>query len=400
MKKLIKYLLILILLGGASYGVWRWKGKSDDGPTYRTAKVERGDLQQKIAATGNISPLVSVQVGSQVSGILKKIYVDFNSRVKQGQLIAELDTTLFEAAVNQAEGDYLTAKANAARAELALKRAQDLFDKKIGPQIDLDNAKAEYDAALGALKRAEGSLMRAKADLANTKIHSPIDGIVTSRAVDVGQTVAASLSAPTLFIIANDLTRMQINTFVDQADIGLVHDQQKATFNVDAYPHDTFTGMVVQVRNNPTNVQNVITYDVIVSVNNDDLKLKPGMTANVYLLAAEARDAIKMPNAALRFRPLNVESEQGKPSQGEGRREGRGERGKPKPNGLSGTVWALGADGKPDRRTVELGLSDGQFTEVKSGLKEAEEVITGYLTLPNSGSSSPFGGPMGGRRRF
>lgn len=387
MKRTIKVILVLLVLGAIGYGMWLWQRKSEAGVAYRTVKVERGDLVKQISATGTLNPLVSVLVGSQVSGIIKEIYVDFNSEVKEGQLLAQLDPTLFEAAVKQAEGENLVARANLAKAELAWKRAQELVDKKIAPQSDADNAKAEYDAALGSLKRSEGSLQRARADLSHTKIYSPVDGIVISRDVDVGQTVAASLSAPTLFVIAKDLTQMQINVSVDEADIGQVQEGQPATFTVDAYPTETFQGKVVQIRNRPLTVQNVVTYDVIVSVNNAELKLKPGMTANVFVEVASASDVLKLPNAALRFRPVGLHgggTEQRTRTRSKGRRAGS-------------MVWVLNSNNAPEPAPVELGLNDGQFTQVIDGLGEGQEVIIGYESaLPTQGErQSPFGSPFG-----
>jgi len=404
MKRSIQIVAVLLVLTGAGYGVWRWRQNHDDQPAYRTAKIERGDLTRRVSATGTINPLVNVQVGSQVSGIIAKLCADFNSKVKAGDLLAELDPTLFLASLKQTEGDYLSAKANLAKAKLALDRAQELFDKKIGPQSERDDAQASHEAALGALKRAEGAKLKAEADLAHTKIYSPVDGIVTSRAVDVGQTVAASLSAPTLFTIAKDLTQMQINTSVDEADIGQVQDGQHARFTVDAYPGETFRGQVVQVRNQPQVVQNVVTYDVIVSVDNSDLKLKPGMTANVYITVAEAEDVLKLPNAALRFQPVatTAASTNESSDQPRSRRGPRQAKGTPLTT-ASGNVWLLAADNKPQKVAVELGLNDGQHSEVKNGLTEGQTVIVGYAgNVPKDKTAqSPFGSPLGGgMRRF
>src|SRR5580704_15374851 len=275
---------------------------------YQTATVTRGALTQAVTATGTLNPVVNVQVGSQVSGNIAKLFVDFNSQVKAGQVVAQIDPALFEATVTQAEGDLASAQAALELARVNAKRMQDLFARKTSSQADLDQAMATLHQAEANVKIKQGALDKAKADLDHCTITSPIDGVVISRNVDVGQTVAASLQAPVIFQIANDLTKMQIDSNVAEADVGAVEVGQDVDFTVDAFPMRTFHGKVVQVRNAPITVQNVVTYDTVIGVNNPDLKLKPGMTANVAIVIAEKDNVLQIKNAALRYRPADVVS--------------------------------------------------------------------------------------------
>src|ERR1051325_9690527 len=276
--------------------------------TYQTASVTRGPITQAVTATGTLNPVVNVQVGSQVSGNISKLFVDFNSQVKAGQVVAQIDPALFQATVTQAEGDLASAQAALELATINAKRTQDLFARKTSAQADVDQAMAALHQAEGNVKIKQGALDKAKADLEHSTITSPIDGIVISRNVDVGQTVAASLQAPVIFQIANDLSKMQIDANVAEADVGAVAVDQDVEFTVDAFPTRTFPGKVVQVRNAPITVQNVVTYDTVIGVSNPDQKLKPGMTANVSIVAAHRDDTLKIPNSALRFRPPDVAS--------------------------------------------------------------------------------------------
>ena len=246
--------------------------------TYQSANVTRGQITQAVTATGTLNPVVNVQVGSQVSGNISKLFADFNSQVKAGQVVAQIDPALFQATVTQAEGDLASAQAALELARLNAKRTQDLFTRKTSSQADLDQAIASLHQAEANVKIKQGALDKAKADLEHCTITSPIDGVVISRSVDVGQTVAASLQAPIIFQIANDLTKMQIDSNVAEADVGVVKVGQDVDFTVDAFPSQTFHGKVVQVRNAPITVQNVVTYDTVIGVSNPDLKLKPGMT--------------------------------------------------------------------------------------------------------------------------
>src|SRR5581483_2881742 len=270
--------------------------RGGDSANYQVTAVTRGPITQAVTATGTLNPVVNVQVGSQVSGNIAKLFADFNSQVKAGQVVAEIDPALFKATVTQAEGEL--AKVNA-------QRTQELFARKTSSQADLDQAMANLHQAEANVKIKQGALDKARADLEHCTITSPIDGIVISRNVDVGQTVAASLQAPVIFQIANDLTKMQIDSNVAEADVGMVQVGQEVDFTVDAFPARTFHGKVVQVRNAPITVQNVVTYDTVIGVSNPDLKLKPGMTANVSIIVAHKDDALQIKNAALRYRPAD-----------------------------------------------------------------------------------------------
>src|ERR1043166_3284695 len=276
--------------------------------SYQTAAVSRGPITQAVTATGTLNPVVNVQVGSQVSGNIAKLNADFNSQVKAGQVVAQIDPMLFQAAVTQAEGDLASAQAALELAKVNATRTQQPFKQKISSQQDLDQAMANLHQAEANVKIKEGALDKAKADLDHCTITSPIDGVVISRSVDVGQTVAASLQAPVIFQIANDLTKMQIDSNVAEADVGAVQVGQDVEFTVDAFPTQTFHGKVVQVRNAPITVQNVVTYDTVIGVTNPDLKLKPGMTANVSIIAAHKDDVLQIKNAALRYRPPDATS--------------------------------------------------------------------------------------------
>src|SRR5256712_8914953 len=273
------------------------------GANYQSTAVSRGAITQAVTATGTLNPVVNVQVGSQVSGNIAKLFVDFNSQVKAGQVVAQIDPALFQATVTQAEGDLANAQAALELAKVNGTRTQELFARKTSSQAYLDQAIANLHQAEANGKIKQGALDKAKADLEHCTITSPIDGIVIARNVDVGQTVAASLQAPVIFAIANDLTKMQIDSNVAEADVGVVKVDQDVDFTVDAFPTQTFHGKVVQVRNAPITVQNVVTYDTVIGVSNPDLKLKPGMTANVSIIVAYRDDVLQIKNAALRYRP-------------------------------------------------------------------------------------------------
>src|ERR1043166_6975804 len=268
---------------------------------YQTTAISRGPITQAVTATGTLNPVVNVQVGSQVSGNIAKLFADFNSQVKAGQVVAQIDPALFQATVTQAEGDLANAQAALELAKVNAARTQELFSKKNSSQADLDQAMANLHQAEANVKIKQGALDKAKADLDHCAIMSPIDGVVISRNVDVGQTVAASLQAPVIFTIANDLTKMQIDSNVAEADVGVLEVGQDVDFTVDAFPMRTFHGKVVQVRNAPITVQNVVTYDTVIGVSNPDLKLKPGMTANVSIIAARKDNVLQIKNAALRY---------------------------------------------------------------------------------------------------
>jgi len=348
---------------------------------YTTTKIERGDISVMVTATGTLNALTTVQVGSQVSGTISQLYADFNSLVKKGQVVAQLDPTFLKAQVAQAEADLERSSAQVNQAKRELDRAKTLFEKKLISQADLDLAQTNYELALTTQKSSQATLDRSITNLHYATITSPIDGVVISRNVDVGQTVAASLSAPTLFTIANDLTKMQVETDIDEADIGKIQVGQKVDFTVDAYPDKHFTGSVSQVRLNPSTVQNVVTYTVIIDVDNPELLLKPGMTANVTILIDQRENVLKVRSAALKFMPSmsrqpkmltqttgSSSSANASPNRDPGR-DFRKWASSPK-------LWILGKDGIPKPILVQTGLSDGSVTEVISdSLKEGEEVI-------------------------
>jgi HlyD family secretion protein len=364
---------------------------------YQISIVTRGPVTQAVTATGTLNPVVNVQVGSQVSGNIAKLFADFNSQVKAGQVVAQIDPALFQATVTQAEGDLASTQAALELAKVNAKRTQELFARKTSSQADLDQAMANLHQAEANVKIKQGALDKAKADLEHCTITSPIDGVVISRNVDVGQTVAASLQAPVIFQIANDLTKMQIDTNVAEADVGVLEVGQDVDFTVDAFPTRTFHGKVVQVRNAPITVQNVVTYDTVIGVSNPDLKLKPGMTANVSIVVAHKDDVPQLKNAALRYRPAEA-------TPGEIRSRS------PAPGGTRGsagrerrtsqrTVYVL-SSGEPKPVQIKTGISDGVVTEVIEGLNEGDRVVTAELaskSAPASPAANPF---SGGPRRF
>jgi HlyD family secretion protein len=432
-------------------------------PAYRTAAVSRGPLTAAVSATGTLNAVITVQVGSQVSGQVKELYADFNSLVKKNQVIARIDPDTFEAKVNQAKAQVDAARASVlnqqaavektradlenSRAALAGARAQtaksqvtvvdsrrtlgrnrDLRQRGLIAQADEDTAQAAYDSAVAQFEasqaqeqaqvsavraaeaqlrvseamlknataqvaQSEASLRQAQVDLDHTYIRAPVDGVVVGRTVDVGQTVAASLQAPTLFTIAQDLRNMQVDTNVDEADVGRVKVGQGAAFTVDSFPGRTFTGEVVQIRKAPLVVQNVVTYDVVVTAKNPDQRLLPGMTANVRIIIDQKENVLQVPNAALRFRPPGVAetTERERAARPAGPGGGRG-------GGLTiGRVWIVGSDGKAVAVALQLGIGDGTYTEVARGdLKEGQAVIVG-LAVAGERQSQPGAAP---RLRF
>jgi HlyD family secretion protein len=382
----VKKLIIAggIVIAAIVTGLFLFKSKGAQ-TEYQTERITRGDIEATVTATGSVNAVTTVLVGTQVSGTISHIYVDFNSPVKKAQLIAQIDPAAFQAQVEQARANLLAAEANVGKAEAALidakrtvDRNKELIKKNLVSQSDLDTAttnyetdKAQVDASKAQVAQAQAALQLAETNLRYTRILSPVDGVVISRNVDVGQTVAASFQTPTLFTIAEDLTQMQIDTSVDEADIGNIRVGQDVEFTVDAYPDTTFKGSVWQIRNAPIAVQNVVTYDVVVKVGNPDLKLKPGMTANVSIITALKKDVLRIPNSALRFRPA-----------GSGKKAAQ-------QKGFG--VWVL-KDGKPRRVPVKTGISDGNYTELVSGdIGEGGEVIT--ESLKTGTQSAPNRGP-------
>jgi HlyD family secretion protein len=347
-----------------------------DTPSYRTEQVSKGDIQQSVTATGTVNAVTTVLVGTQVSGTIKELFVDFNAHVKKGQLIAQIDPEMFIAQVAQARANVDKADATFQDAERTFKRNQELFSKNLVPRSDLDTAETNYYGSKAQLNQAKAALQVAETNLRYTRILSPVDGVVISRNVDIGQTVAASFQTPTLFTIAQDLTKMQIDTNIAESDIGVVKMGQDVEFTVDAYPDITFKGKVWQKRQAPITVQNVVTYDVVIQVDNRDLKLMPGMTANVSVIIQTRSDVLRITNAALRFRLSE------RPA-GSGAKPGAGASEKKGP-----AVWVL-ENNKPKRVSITPGISDGTYTEIVSGdLKEGQQVIVEALKKDNRQQTS------------
>jgi HlyD family secretion protein len=393
----------LAVIGGLLLIAFVVRQCRNGGPaTYQTATVTRGPITQAVTATGTLNPVLNVQVGSQVSGNIAKLFADFNSEVKAGQTVAQIDPMLFQAAVTQAEGDLASAQAALELAKVNATRTEQLFKQKISSQQDLDQAMASLHQGEANVKIKQGALDKAKADLDHCTITSPIDGVVISRSVDVGQTVAASLQAPVIFQIANDLTKMQIDSNVAEADVGVVQVGQDVDFTVDAFPTQTFHGKVVQVRNAPITVQNVVTYDTVIGVSNPDLKLKPGMTANVSIIIARKDNVLQIKNAALRYRPAEaVEAKAGSTtSQGGSRPPGamRQSAGRREQKTSDRTVYVLSGS-RPTPVQIKTGISDGIVTEVAEGLKEGDLVVTAEMAAKSQPASTPAN-PFSGGRRF
>ena len=394
MKRFVPWLVVIVGLLLIAFVVRQCHTRG--AANYQTATVTRGPITQAVTATGTLNPVVNVQVGSQVSGNIAKLFADFNSQVKAGQVVAQIDPALFQATVTQAEGDLANAQAALELARVNAKRTQDLFARKTSSQADLDQAMANLHQAEANVKIKQGALDKAKADLEHCTITSPIDGVVISRNVDVGQTVAASLQAPVIFQIANDLTKMQIDSNVAEADVGVVQVGQDVDFTVDAFPMRIFHGKVVQVRNAPITVQNVVTYDTLIGVSNPDLKLKPGMTANVSIIVAHKDNVLQIKNAALRYRPAEATpAELGSRSPGPMGARGSGGRER---RTSERTVYVLSGS-QPNPVQIKTGISDGVVTEVVEGLKEGDRVVTAEMTS-TAAASSPPANPFGGPRRF
>jgi HlyD family secretion protein len=389
--------LLVIIIGLIVFAFVLRQCRQSGAANYQTATVTHGPLTQAVTATGTLNPVVNVQVGSQVSGNIAKLFADFNSQVKAGDVVAQIDPALFQATVTQTEGDLASAQAALELAKLNATRTQQLFTQKISSQQDLDQAMANLHQAEANVKIKQGALDKAKADLDHCTITSPIDGVVISRSVDVGQTVAASLQAPIIFMIANDLTKMQIDSNVAEADVGVIAIDQNVDFTVDAFPTQTFHGKVTQVRNAPITVQNVVTYDTVIGVSNPDLKLKPGMTANVSILIAHRDNVLQIKNAALRYRPADATPTEARSTSASSPSGPRSSGGRERRSGER-TVYVL-SGGRPKPMQIKTGISDGISTEVLEGLKEGDRVVTVELTSTAS-SSSPAANPFSGPRRF
>jgi HlyD family secretion protein len=398
-RRIVAWLASSLLVAIACVFAWRYHKAHRPPPvTYQTTPVSRRRVVGRVTATGTLLATVTVQVGTQISGRISKLFADYNSPVKKGQLVAKIDPLLFQAAVEQARANYVAAqaalKSSKAQADLAAKqfaREQMLLKENLAAQQDVDTAQsnaevtvAQVDVAAAAVAQTEAQLHQAQTNLSYTDIVSPIDGTVISRSVDVGQTVAASLQAPILFTIAEDLSKMQVNTNVSEGDVGRLEQGMSAYFTVDAYPGQRFRGKISQIRNAATTVSNVVTYDAVIDVDNADLRLRPGMTANSTVTYADKRDVLAVPNAALRFRPppeanvakpaastreprgRDMGSAAGQGGGGDHRGEGRGE-GK--------AIWTLNG-AEPAQVPVKTGLSDGAYTEIlDDSVNEGDIVI-------------------------
>lgn len=418
--------------------VWFYQRNADgEESPYRFATVERDDLEAIVSATGKLDAVTTVQVGTQVSGQIQEILVDFNERVKQGELIARIDPILQEQAVRDAQAGLERNDAEIEQAQREYDRNRQLFERKVLTEIEFNNAKYALAVARANVKSAQVALERARRNLAYTSIYAPIDGIVVERNVNVGQTVAASLNTPQLFLIANDLAHMQILASVDESDIGMITDGQPVRFSVQAYPNETFAGKVQQRRLQSTTLENVVNYTVVVAVENPNGKLLPGMTATVEFITGSASDTLLIPNAALRFRPTEAMVVQMRAARGEeanassdrgqrrrdraaaqggeraaaqggdqagggaqerrqsgGSRDGGGTGGWRRPANVA-MLWHLGDDGKVAMTRVRTGLSDGQRTQVEGAdVREGMQVIVGVTQGPESAAANPFQAPM------
>jgi HlyD family secretion protein len=414
MQRHIAGLLLVVTLVGCK------GGKKEE--QYRTEKVDRGNVTMTVTATGTLSAVTTVQVGSQVSGVIARLYADFNSQVKKGQLLAELDPTPFQQQVEQRRADVTRTQVLVDDARLKLERQRRLLAAGLTAQAEVDAAKAAYDGARAQVAQSTASLSQAETNLRYTKITAPTDGTVVDKQYEIGQTVAASFQAPTLFQIAQDLTKMQVQADVDQSDIGRVQVGQIARFTVDAYPDEEFRGRIAQIRYNAIVNQNVVTYPVILEVPNPEGRLRPKMTANVTIDVSTVRNVLRVPNAALRFKPPQQEGASGSSSSAasdpaeRAARSGQGAgpagaaaqmpRGRRKSAGARAqTVYVLGADKKLTPVEIRTGISDGRFTQVVSGtLAEGAAVVVGVATskvegnAPMGGAGGGPAGPGGGRR--
>jgi HlyD family secretion protein len=437
---------ILITVGVIILAVGAWfifGNKSAAALQWRTGKVEVGDLKIVVTATGTLSADTTVQVGTQVSGVIDKILVDFNSVVKKGQVIAILDTTYLASSVEDASSAMYRAQVQVDLTKLTYDRNKELFDEKVIAKSDYDQAYSDYRTALGNARSAKSALDRAKINLRYATIVAPVSGVVISRAVDRGQTVAASFSTPTLFSIANDLTKMQVQASIDEADIGKIKTGQDVSFTVDAYPDLTFSGTVFQIRLQPTILQNVVNYTVIIDVPNPDLKLMPGMTANITVMIQQVQNVTKIPASALKFWPpqdyldkamkeypdsvkkflariiefrkrmgtqgrtnsyANMQTASGQGgSGGQGGTQSRGASGSGggpgsanrSSRGHMGIVWVRSIDNKLMPHRVKTGLTDGSSTQVEGNLKENDEIVVGVVNNQSTATTtqtqqSPF----------
>ncbi len=457
-KSPLRYILLLVIVAGA-VGAWYYYGhKTEAAPIFTTTTVSKGEVSQVITATGSLEPVTSIQVGSQVSGLVTEVLVDFNSPVKEGQLIAKIDPATYEQRLRQSEADYASAKANYTLVKLNTVRTRALRQQNLVSQQELDQAEATLAQADASLLTKQAAVENAKVDLARCSIYAPVDGMVLDRQTDVGRTVAASLNAPVLFVIAGDLTKMQINASIAEADIGGVEVGQNVNFSVDAFPNRQFRGRVIQIRSKPTTEYNVVTYQTIIEVRNEDLKLKPGMTANVSVIVANRSNTLRVANSTLRVRmpesllpsaPVTqAKGETSAPSAaapGPATREqmmqlmqdagftpgsgppsaevrtkiqqlakerglelpafgNRGDRNRnsSEPTITTRTVYKFsGTPEKPviESVTVKLGITDGTNTEVIEGLAEGDVLVTSVFIPGGDAANTPTTNPFSGQRR-
>ena len=382
-KILIALVIVSLLFWGIAWAITQYNKT----PRYKVRKIKRTTITETVEASGTINPVTTVNIGSQVSGMISAIYVDFNSKVTKGQLLAQIDPSLFQAQVEKAQGDLNSAKANYEKIKAMLiydkknyERYKKLYTKRYVAKSDVELAEATYKSDVAQLDAMSAQIAQANATLQNnltnlkyTKIISPVDGVVVSRDVDVGQTVAASFQTPTLFMVAQDLTKMQIEVNVSEADIGRVAVGQDVDYTLDGYADMTFRGKVSQVRISPTTVNNVVTYNVIVEVDNEDQKLKPGMTANVSIITNRKDNALCVPNDALRFTPTEITGGQKYKEQG---------------------IWVM-RDRKPVRVTIKTGAKNNDITEIISkDIKENERVIIGYRNADKNSGGTQKKRPM------
>ncbi len=380
---------VFVLLAAAAAIWWFMPKTSSAAGRYSTVQVERGAITQSVAANGTLNPVVLVSVGSQVSGIVKKLYADFNGKVKADQILLELDPTLNRAQLQQSDANLASAQASLDLAQANEARTRGLFAQEYVTRQDLDVAVQALKAAKAQFDIAQAQVVRDRRNLDNTVIRSPVSGVVVSRLVDVGQTVAASLQTPTLFQIAQDLSHMQIDTSYAEADVGNIRVGQHASFRVDAFPNRTFHGEVRQVRLNPTTQQNVVTYDVVVSVDNQDQALLPGMTAYVNIVIAQRSDVLTVPNAALRFRPSDAGARPDKAAQNSGDKP-KGQA-RNKDNAIPmGTVYIL-EKGQPKAVRISVGITDNRSTEVLDGDIKADDAVIVEDLQPSSKNNSSRG---------
>ena len=451
-KKAIIGIAAVVVVAGAILGWTMLRNNKNGLPKYRLEKLTKGDIEAVVTTSGTVNPITKVEVGSQVSGKIAKLYVDYNSQVKEGQILGELDLLQFESRVKQNEANYSSSKASLEKAKVTLanlqrqyERALSLFEKDLISFEEKDTAEANYlgsktdlQSAEARLQQAASQLDQSKIDLGYAIIRSPIDGVVISRNMNVGQTVQASFTAPKIFEIANDLSKMQVECDVDEADVGKVKEGQRVRFTVDAFPENTFNGLVKQVRFSPTVTQNVVTYTTIVDAENPELKLRPGMTATVSIITGEAKAVLRVPNAALRFTPTLPAEELAKIMKEAGekmfaKRQAEGGPGQTQegthtqapqgtqsnqggaqtmmfsqaggmPQAMGGmgggqrrkptTVWYLDENGKLAVTFIRGGVTDNSFTEVlRSDLKEGQEIILGEQTAQAAASGTNPGGP-------